>query len=683
MGFQSILTTTTTITTIYYYLNLLSINNNGFMNAIINNKIIKSSPILKMKILIVEDQFIEAHDLQLILEKADYEVIGLMRSVAQALEFIEKETPDLVFLDIFLKGKETGIDLAKILKEKHIGFIYLSANSSKSILEEAKKTQPYGFIVKPFRDQDVLITLDIACYRHKHSFETQMLQEKILEKNINEITFSSLKWEQALLQLGKTLQTYIPFDYMTAGFIDEVTNAVGLFRRNFDVYEMINIDKFSKITNFKKEELIDLQSKSIKLETAQIYQGDAFVKVSQDSPIKRLVLHTFGIKSFVVIPLIIDDRTFNFSFHSRHFEIYVDEHLALLMKLENILIKFVSEMYITDKKLNGKEKLILNIPKNPRQGFESMIGNSKKMITIFDSIKKVAPFETSVLILGESGTGKEKVAQSIHNLSNRKEKPMVIINCSTIPENLAESLLFGHEKGAFTGAADKRIGKFEMADGGTIFLDEIGEMPVDLQVKLLRVLQEKEIERVGGRSSIKIDVRIIAATNRNLEEEVAAGRFRLDLYYRLYVFPIFVPSLRERTEDIPVLASHFINLFSEKTGLKAPLLQENVLQQLESYEWPGNIRELEHVIERSILMSDGNMIKEIQLPFTKKQEEQKQQEFSIKTIHDNERDYIIYILKRCKGKVSGMGGAAEILNIPSSTLNSKIKKLGIKHSHFS
>jgi transcriptional regulator with GAF, ATPase, and Fis domain len=296
----------------------------------------------------------------------------------------------------------------------------------------------------------------------------------------------------------------------------------------------------------------------------------------------------------------------------------------------------------------------------------------------------VAPFETSVLILGESGTGKEKVAQSIHNLSNRKEKPLVIINCSTIPENLAESLLFGHEKGAFTGAADKRIGKFEMADGGTIFLDEIGEMPIDLQVKLLRVLQEKEIERVGGRSPIKIDVRIIAATNRNLEEEVAAGRFRLDLYYRLYVFPILVPTLRERAEDIPILASHFINLFSEKTGLKAPLLQENVLQQLESYEWPGNIRELEHVIERSILMSDGNTIKEIQLPFAKKQEEgEKQQEFSIKTIHDNERDYIIYILKRCKGKVSGMGGAAEILNIPSSTLNSRIKKLGIKHSHFS
>lgn len=636
------------------------------------------------KILIVEDQFIEAHDLQLILERAGYQVLGLMRSVAQALEFIEKETPDLVFLDIFLKGKETGIDLAKILKERHIGFIYLSANSSKSVLDEAKKTRPYGFIVKPFREQDVLINLDIACYRHRHSIETRLLREKNLEKNINEITFSSLKWEQALLEFGMALQTYIPFDFMDAGFTDEFSNWIGLLRRNFESYETINIDRFSKICTRKKEELFELNSKSPKLEKAQIFQGDSFVKICQDSEIKRLLLHSFGIKAFIVIPLKIEDSIFNFSFYSRNFDNFKVEHLQLLVEHQSMLTKFVNNMYIVDKKLDGRDKKVLNIAKKSQTDFESMIGNSKSMITVFDSIKKVAPFETSVLVLGESGTGKEKVAQSIHNLSNRKDKPLIIINCGAIPENLAESLLFGHEKGAFTGATDKRIGKFELADGGTIFLDEIGEMPIDLQVKLLRVLQEMEIERVGGRSPIKIDVRIIAATNRNLEEEVAAGRFRLDLYYRLYVFPIFVPTLRERIEDIPVLATHFITLFSEKTGIKAPLLSGSALQQLLSYEWPGNIRELEHVIERSILMSEDNMIKEIQLPFSKRNEQnEKPNEFSLKTIHDNERDYIIYILKRCKGKISGMGGAAEILNIPSSTLNSKIKKLGIQKIHFS
>ncbi|MFV5699758.1 sigma 54-interacting transcriptional regulator [Flavobacterium sp. ZT3R17] len=636
-----------------------------------------------MKILIVEDQFIEAHDLQLILEKAGYEVIGIVRSVLQALEFIANDTPDLVFVDIFLKGNETGIDLAKKLKEKHIGFIFLSANSSKTILEDAKKTQPYGFIVKPFREQDILITLEIACYRHKHSAETQLLQESILQKSINEIMYSSVKWEQALLQLGKVLQTYIPFDYMEGGFINDEYNTIGLLRRNFDSYEIINIERFSKITAIKKEELIDMQSKSLKHDIAQIYEGDSFIKMCQNSAIKRLIVHTFGIKSFVVIPLNIEGNVFNFLFYSRHFDTYTREHIMLLTKLENILTKFVNNMHIARKKVFNESKEILDISGNSPQDFESMIGNSKKMITVFDCIKKVAPFETSVLILGESGTGKEKVVKGIHNLSSRRDKPLVIINCGAIPDNLAESLLFGHEKGAFTGALDKRIGKFEMADGGTIFLDEIGEMPIDLQVKLLRVLQEKEIERVGGRSSINIDVRIIAATNRNLEEELAAGRFRLDLYYRLYVFPINIPSLRERKEDIPALAAHFINLYSKKIGIKAPVLAEEVLQQMLSYDWPGNIRELEHVIERSILMSESSMIKEIHLPFSNKNElGEIQQEFSIKTIHDNERDYITYILKKCKGKVSGLGGAAEILNIPASTLNSKIKKLGIKNSGF-
>lgn len=639
---------------------------------------------LKIKILIVEDQFIEAHDLQLILEKAGYEVMGIVRSVSQALEFIANDTPDLVFVDILLKGNETGIDLAKKLKEKNIVFIFLSANSGKNILDEAKKTQPYGFIVKPFREQDILITLEIACYRHKHGTETQLLQEGILRKSINEIMYSSLKWEQALLQLGKVLQTYIPFDYMEGSFISEKYNRIGLLRRNFDSYEIINLERFSKITAIKKEELIDMQSKSPKHEIAQIYEGDSFIKICQNSAIKRLIVHTFGIKSFIVIPLNIEGNIFNFLFYSRHFDTFAIEHLMLLTKLENIFTKFVNNMHISENKVLKKNNVkILNVSTYSAEGFESMIGNSKKMITVFDSIKKVAPFETSVLILGESGTGKEKVVQGIHNLSNRKDKPLIIINCGAIPDSLAESLLFGHEKGAFTGALERRIGKFEMADGGTIFLDEIGEMPLDLQVKLLRVLQEKEIERVGGRAPISIDVRIIAATNRNLEEELAAGRFRLDLYYRLYVFPISLPSLRDRKEDIPALIKHFINLYSAKNGIKAPILADQLLQEMLSYDWPGNIRELEHVIERGILMSENSIIKEIQLPFSKKSQiEEMTQEFSIKTIHDNERDYITFILKRCNGKVSGVGGAAEILNIPASTLNSKMKKLGIKNNDF-
>jgi transcriptional regulator with GAF, ATPase, and Fis domain len=312
-------------------------------------------------------------------------------------------------------------------------------------------------------------------------------------------------------------------------------------------------------------------------------------------------------------------------------------------------------------------------------GFEGIIGNSHLLLTVFDQMAQVAPFDTSVLILGESGTGKERIADYIHHLSPRKGKALVKVNCAALPATLIESELFGHEKGSFTGAIDKRTGKFEQANGGTIFLDEIGDMPVDLQVKLLRVLQEKEIEPVGGRSSIKINVRVIAATNRNLEKEVADGRFRLDLYYRLNVFPIVLPALRDRMEDIPVLAHHFINMYNRKSGKKITGLSDKVLKNMMAYSWPGNIRELEHLIERSVLLAKGTIIEDLALPTIRKQEASiDSQHFPMKTIHENERDYIISVLKKCRGKIWGAGGAAEVLNVPPTTLKSKMKKLGIQ-----
>ncbi len=635
----------------------------------------------KMKILIVEDQFIEANDLRFILQKADYQVIGVAKSVAQALESIEIERPDLVFLDIRLRGKETGIDLAKELNKNHIGFIYLSANSNKSILEEAKKTHPYGFIVKPFRPKDVLITLEIASYRHKHSIESLSQQENLLKESIEEITSSNLKWDEALVEISKILQTYVPFDYMQTGFIKNDFNPIGLLRKNFDSYEVIDFDKFSKISGKSKQELSDLKENSPKLEFPKIYEGSAFNEIFQNSPIKRIHAQTFGLKSFASFPVRIENEgVFNFFFFSRNSECYNAEHLSILSKLELTLAKFVTTMYTSKKEISNviaKKKTPIKLEEKSPEFF-SMIGNSEKMLTVFDHIQKVAHSETSVLILGESGTGKEKVAQSIHQLSPRKNKPLVIINCGAVPDNLAESLFFGHEKGAFTGALERRIGKFEAADGGTVFLDEIGEMPMQMQIKLLRVLQEKEFERVGGSSSIKVNVRIIAATNRNLEEEIAAGRFRLDLYYRLHVFPIIVPTLRERREDIPALVSHFMDTFSKSSGIKTPQISDYAIQQMINYNWPGNIRELEHIVQRMILLNSDSTIKEVPLPTSiKTSDEGKSQEFLVQTIHENERDYITYILKRCKGKISGKGGAAEILNIPASTLYSKMKKLGV------
>lgn len=637
----------------------------------------------KKRILIVEDQFIEAHDLQLILEKANYEVIGIARSVDQALEQIEIEKPDLVFLDIMLKGDRNGIDLAQILKENYIGFIFISANSSKSILDRAKITQPYGFIVKPFREQDVLTTLEIAFYRQEYSLESQLMQQLQLQKDINVILNSNLKWENALLSFGKMIQNYISFDYLEIGFAVQThyTN-LGIMRKNIDDYQLISPERFSKIADISIKELDETYKKS-KLDLEPIiYSEETLINNFQAAPIKSLISHNFGIKSYLVFPVsIATSQRFYFNFYSRNFNIYSAETLKILINLENTFGQFVTKMYPkTNPDSDQKETSIKEVkPLNQSIGFEGIIGNSPQMITVFDYIRKVVPSDTSVLVLGESGTGKEKIAQSIHALSPRKDKPLIIINCGAIPENLAESLLFGHERGSFTGALDKRIGKFELADGGTIFLDEIGEMPLELQVKLLRVLQEREIERIGGKSALKIDVRIIAATNKNLEEEVAAGRFRMDLYYRLHVFPIVVPSLKKRKEDIPQLARYFIKMYSEKLGRKELLLSDNALQQITNYNWPGNIRELEHVIQRAILLTDGNIIKEIELSASSKMHaEQTNESFSIKTILENERDYILYILKKCNGKISGAGGAAEILDIHPSTLNSKIKKLEIK-----
>jgi formate hydrogenlyase transcriptional activator len=316
------------------------------------------------------------------------------------------------------------------------------------------------------------------------------------------------------------------------------------------------------------------------------------------------------------------------------------------------------------------------------QGEEpAIIGESPAIRKIFSLLNLVAPADSTVLLLGETGTGKELIARAIHNGSPRHAKSMIRVNCAALPANLIESELFGHERGSFTGAVERRIGKFELAGGGTLFLDEIGEMPLESQVKLLRALQEKEIERVGGRTTIKVNARIIAATNLDLEKEVAEGRFRSDLYYRLNIFPVRLPALRERKEDIPLLASHFISRFAKKSGRTIETLMDSILQDLMRYDWPGNIRELEHLIERSILLTPGTRISHIELPCPGRISVSGPAPVPLKTIDENERDHILAIIKYCRGRASGSGGAAEILGVPNSTLHSKMKRLGIVRQH--
>lgn len=311
-----------------------------------------------------------------------------------------------------------------------------------------------------------------------------------------------------------------------------------------------------------------------------------------------------------------------------------------------------------------------------------IIGNSVHITSLKSQLATVAGSEMTLLIQGESGTGKEIVAQNVHHLSARSQHPLIKINCAAIAPTLIESELFGHEKGSFSGAVKRKIGKFEQANHGTLFLDEIGDLPLTLQAKLLRVLQEKEFERVGGNKIISIDVRIICATHKDLQAEVRAGRFRSDLYYRISAFPITLPALRERQEDIPLLVHHFL----EKHAGKAPLKQmgKKILERLRLHSWPGNIRELEHVVARAILLSEGPTIKNITLSadtgFTGTS---KTPDFSLQTLADFEKKYILWVLRSCNGRISGTNGAATILGIPATTLQSKMKKLGISKKFIS
>jgi len=314
--------------------------------------------------------------------------------------------------------------------------------------------------------------------------------------------------------------------------------------------------------------------------------------------------------------------------------------------------------------------------------FSEIVGSGEEMQKVYRLMSLVADSNTTVLILGETGTGKELIARAIHNSSPHKDKLMVKVNCAALPANLIESELFGHERGAFTGAIDKRIGKFELANHSSLFLDEIGELPLEAQSKLLRVIQERELERVGGKQVIKTDVRLIVATNRNLEEEVKAGRFRADLYFRLNVFPISLPPLRKRSEDIEPLTHFFVQKYNRTTGRRIKKVAPKVLQQLRSYTWPGNVRELEHLIERSILLTTGDTLDDIYIPHNSDPQNQEQAHLLNRSMEEVERSYIIETLKRCAGKISGAGSAAEILKIPGNTLHSKMKKLNISKSDY-
>ncbi|QNA43471.1 sigma 54-interacting transcriptional regulator [Lacibacter sediminis] len=343
---------------------------------------------------------------------------------------------------------------------------------------------------------------------------------------------------------------------------------------------------------------------------------------------------------------------------------FIDITERVLMEQEQVRLKAQNQYLQEEIKYN--------------HNFEDIVSTSKNFHKVLQQIEQVASTDATVLILGESGTGKELIARAIHNISKRNKRPLVKVNCATLPANLIESELFGHERGAFTGAMERKIGRFELADTGTIFLDEIGELPVELQAKLLRVLQEGEFERLGNPKTMKVNVRIIAATNRNLQTAIEKKEFREDLYYRLNVFPIITPPLRDRKEDIPLLLKHFIRKHETKMGRKITEVAPDVLNALHQYSWPGNVRELENLIERALILSKGSVLEYGDwIPAASGISTAHQTSSSKQTLEDVEKDHIIETLQRTNWKVSGEKGAAKILGLNATTLEARMKKLGI------
>ncbi len=389
-----------------------------------------------------------------------------------------------------------------------------------------------------------------------------------------------------------------------------------------------------------------------------------------------------GLRSVVYLPLMNRGKVLGtFQVASKIPSQYSEDDILFLSEVANQLALALDNAlaYEELKALRDqldKENVYLQEEIKSKYNFEEILGNSHKLRKVFQGIEDVAATDSTVLIWGETGTGKELIARAIHHLSPRGSRPLIRVNCAVLPAGLVESDLFGHEKGAFTGAHQKRIGRFELAHRGTLFLDEVGDIPQETQAKLLRVLQEQEFERVGGTQTIKVDVRLISATNRDLEAAVAQQKFRADLFYRLNVFPVHVPPLRERTEDIPILANYFVSKYMKKMNKRFDTISQATMDRLFQYPWPGNVRELENVIERAVIRCKGPVL-DIKNEAAATPSSAPGYPKRLVALEEMEREYILKVLQQTRWVIGGKRGAAEILKIHPNTLRSRLAKLGI------
>jgi formate hydrogenlyase transcriptional activator len=526
-------------------------------------------------------------------------------------------------------------------------------------------------------------------------------------KKAEEALRKSEQRKHSLLEINNAIINNLTQEALFASAYEAIRRVVSFDRAAFLLYqpEQKTLKLLSMVSDVESEffrlgkdyDLKETRISSWVLDRQKsVVRGD-LEREQQSAGDRRLVAE--GIQSYCVVPLVAMGKSIGtFTVWSETKNRYSEADAELLQEVANQVALAIANMKSYEeiaalKARLEKENVYLQEEIRTEHNFEEIVGNSPPLLELLRRVDQVAPTDSSVLIYGETGTGKELIARAIHNRSMRKGRPLVKVNCSAISAGLVESELFGHVKGAFTGAIDRRVGRFELADGGTIFLDEVGELPLETQVKLLRVLQEREFEPVGSSRSVRVDVRIIAATNRNLQESISAGSFRSDLYYRLNVFPLAVPPLRERRPDICQLAMFFLARYSRKVGKRIEGISAAAAERLNSYSWPGNIRELQNVIERALILSQGPILElEPDLisvsPYETLLETARDAKAAhptgpvsaFKTLEEVERAHISAVLQQTHGVVEGLNGAAKTLGMHPNTLRHRMEKLGIKRS---
>lgn len=484
---------------------------------------------------------------------------------------------------------------------------------------------------------------------------------------VNQTLISSLDLEKFLPGVSESLRRVMNVEYASLALRDPETGEMQVYARDLPI-EGIGPGTTIPAGDFPAQALEQRQVKFFR---------PADLQAGQSSVLRRL--HEKGVRSGCCVPLITPKgamgtlnlaSTSDQAFSAPDLELLNQVAGQIAIALDNA--RAYREIAELKDKLS-EEKSYLEDEIRSALNFEDIVGESAELNRALAQAKTVAPSDATVLILGETGTGKELIARAIHRLSARKGKSFIKLNCAAIPTGLLESELFGHERGAFTGAINQKIGRMELADSGTLFLDEVGDIPLELQPKLLRVLQDQEFERLGGTRTIRVNVRLIAATNRDLGKSVQEKEFRSDLYYRLHVFPIRVPALRERAGDIPLLVRYFVQMISRRMNKRIETIPADTMRVLSSWHWPGNVRELENFIERSVILSEGHVLN---APLSELQMAKPVSELSSK-LEDLERDHILRVLRRTGGVISGPGGAAAALGLKRTTLQSRMQKLGI------